>query len=201
MHQLAAHPAPVHRRAGCLPAWGLPVAHAAPAAAAGAGRRRRGIDPTGYLVSEKYDGVRAVWDGRVLRFRSGLAIAAPADFVEPIAGRAVGRRAVARPRPLRGAVGTGAAPASRCRGLAANCATWCSSCPARGGDFASRAQTHRCAGAAPGSPQLQAVEQAQAGVATGAAAPAGRGGGRRRRGPDAASRRCAPTKPGAARRC
>jgi DNA ligase-1 len=40
-----------------------------------------GIDPTGYLVSEKYDGVRAVWDGHTLRFRSGLPIQAPADFV------------------------------------------------------------------------------------------------------------------------
>jgi DNA ligase-1 len=38
------------------------------------------VDPAGYLVSEKYDGVRAVWDGAVLRFRSGLPIAAPAWF-------------------------------------------------------------------------------------------------------------------------
>ncbi len=39
------------------------------------------IDPAGFLVSEKYDGVRAVWDGRRLRFRSGLAVSAPAWFV------------------------------------------------------------------------------------------------------------------------
>jgi DNA ligase 1 len=39
-----------------------------------------GIDPAGYLVSEKLDGVRAVWDGKVLRFRSGRLIAAPAWF-------------------------------------------------------------------------------------------------------------------------
>ena len=39
------------------------------------------IDPAGYLVSEKYDGVRAWWDGSDLRFRSGLPIAAPAWFV------------------------------------------------------------------------------------------------------------------------
>jgi DNA ligase 1 len=39
------------------------------------------IDPVGYLVSEKLDGVRAVWDGKVLRFRSGRAIAAPAWFL------------------------------------------------------------------------------------------------------------------------
>jgi DNA ligase 1 len=40
-----------------------------------------GIDPAGYLVSEKLDGVRAVWDGKVLRFRSGRLIAAPAWFI------------------------------------------------------------------------------------------------------------------------
>ena len=38
------------------------------------------IDPAGYLVSEKLDGVRALWDGKALRFRSGRAIAAPAWF-------------------------------------------------------------------------------------------------------------------------
>jgi DNA ligase 1 len=38
------------------------------------------IDPSLYLVSEKLDGVRALWDGRSLRFRSGQAIAAPAWF-------------------------------------------------------------------------------------------------------------------------
>jgi len=37
-------------------------------------------EPAGFLVSEKLDGVRALWDGQVLRFRSGLAIAAPAWF-------------------------------------------------------------------------------------------------------------------------
>jgi DNA ligase-1 len=40
------------------------------------------IDPGGYLVSEKFDGVRAIWDGRGLRFRSGRPIAAPAWFTE-----------------------------------------------------------------------------------------------------------------------
>lgn len=39
------------------------------------------IDPRGWLVSEKLDGVRAVWDGRVLRFRSGAPIAAPDWFI------------------------------------------------------------------------------------------------------------------------
>lgn len=47
-------------------------------------RAPAGIDPAGWLVSEKLDGVRAYWDGRVLRFRSGQAIAAPAWFVAPL---------------------------------------------------------------------------------------------------------------------
>jgi len=41
-----------------------------------------GIDPSGYLVSEKHDGVRAFWDGRRLRLRSGRAVAAPRWFIE-----------------------------------------------------------------------------------------------------------------------
>ncbi len=50
-----------------------------------------GIDPAGWLVSEKYDGARAFWDGRTLRFRSGLPVAAPAWFTadlptEPLDG-------------------------------------------------------------------------------------------------------------------
>lgn len=40
------------------------------------------IDPAGWLVSEKYDGVRAYWDGRALRFRSGLPITAPDWFTQ-----------------------------------------------------------------------------------------------------------------------
>ena len=33
-----------------------------------------------YLISEKYDGVRAFWDGRVLRFRGGGVVPAPVWF-------------------------------------------------------------------------------------------------------------------------
>ena len=39
------------------------------------------IDPTPYLVSEKYDGVRGLWDGQTLRSRAGNVIAAPAWFL------------------------------------------------------------------------------------------------------------------------
>lgn len=39
------------------------------------------VDPALYLVSEKFDGVRALWDGRSLRFRSGRIISAPGWFL------------------------------------------------------------------------------------------------------------------------
>ncbi|MBS7807534.1 DNA ligase [Variovorax sp. PCZ-1] len=39
-----------------------------------------GIDISQYLISEKLDGVRALWDGKSLRFRSGQSISAPAWF-------------------------------------------------------------------------------------------------------------------------
>lgn len=41
-----------------------------------------GIDVSRYLVSEKYDGVRAQWDGTVLRFRGGGTVPAPAWFTD-----------------------------------------------------------------------------------------------------------------------
>ena len=40
------------------------------------------LKPADYLVSEKLDGVRALWDGSLLRFRSGRPIAAPAWFLQ-----------------------------------------------------------------------------------------------------------------------
>ena len=39
------------------------------------------VDVTQYLVSEKYDGVRAIWDGKTLKFRSGRTVAAPPWFI------------------------------------------------------------------------------------------------------------------------
>ncbi len=38
------------------------------------------IDVSRYMVSEKLDGVRAIWDGQVLRFRSGRAINSSSGF-------------------------------------------------------------------------------------------------------------------------
>ncbi|MDD5480696.1 DNA ligase [Rhodoferax sp.] len=48
-----------------------------------------GHSPNDYLVSEKLDGVRAFWDGQVLRFRSGLPIAAPAWFTAALPATAL----------------------------------------------------------------------------------------------------------------
>jgi len=45
---------------------------------------RDGIDVSQYLVSEKLDGVRAIWDGEQLRFRSGNPVNAPGWFVDAL---------------------------------------------------------------------------------------------------------------------
>ena len=45
------------------------------------------MDPRGWLVSEKLDGVRALWDGQRLRFRSGRGIVAPAWFTRQLPAR------------------------------------------------------------------------------------------------------------------
>jgi DNA ligase-1 len=42
---------------------------------------RNQVDVAQYLVSEKLDGVRAIWDGQTLRFRSGREVRAPEWFV------------------------------------------------------------------------------------------------------------------------
>lgn len=47
------------------------------------------IDPGAYLVSEKLDGVRALWDGKTLRFRSGRVIQAPHWFVAALPAHAL----------------------------------------------------------------------------------------------------------------
>ena len=44
-------------------------------------RYHEGIDVSRYWVSEKLDGVRAIWDGKTLRFRSGNPVPAPQWFV------------------------------------------------------------------------------------------------------------------------
>jgi DNA ligase-1 len=70
---------PIPSRAASDPRTGAPrFARSAPQlASVYAGQ----VDPARCYVSEKYDGVRALWDGSVLRHRSGRAIAAPASFL------------------------------------------------------------------------------------------------------------------------
>ena len=50
---------------------------------------RNQVDVTKYLVSEKMDGVRAIWDGQTLKFRSGKTINAPAWFIAGLPKRAL----------------------------------------------------------------------------------------------------------------
>lgn len=47
------------------------------------------FDPGLYLVSEKLDGVRALWDGSTLRFRSGRRLPAPAWFLAGLPAQAL----------------------------------------------------------------------------------------------------------------
>ena len=63
-----------------LLAWPVP-AQAAELPLLLAERYTGGIDVSQYWVSEKLDGVRAYWDGRQLRFRSGNPVNAPAWFL------------------------------------------------------------------------------------------------------------------------
>ncbi|WP_428423182.1 DNA ligase [Methylibium sp.] len=48
-----------------------------------------GIGPAGYLVSEKFDGIRAQWDGRQLRFRGGASVPAPGWFTARLPSEAL----------------------------------------------------------------------------------------------------------------
>lgn len=59
----------------------------APPAVVLAGIYSEAADPAAYLVSEKLDGVRAIWDGQVLRFRSGKTIAAPEWLLAGLPGQ------------------------------------------------------------------------------------------------------------------
>ena len=52
-------------------------------------RYHGGIDVPDYWISEKLDGVRAVWDGRVLRFRSGNPVSAPQWFLDGLPAAAL----------------------------------------------------------------------------------------------------------------
>ena len=70
--------------------WPLPAAaESLPPPLLLAERYRDGIDVSDYWISEKLDGVRAAWDGRALRFRSGNPVPAPQWFLDGLPAEAL----------------------------------------------------------------------------------------------------------------
>ncbi|MEP7056715.1 MAG: DNA ligase [Caldimonas sp.] len=116
------------------------------------------IDPARCLVSEKYDGVRACWDGRVLRHRSGRPVAAPRWFVDRLPE-------VALDGELWFGRGRFDALSTAVRKERPDDAQWREirymlfELPGARGNFAERAQAIERLVAAIGWPQLHAVEQ------------------------------------------
>ena len=72
-----------------LLAWPVPAAAMEPPPLLLAERYHDGIDVSTYWISEKLDGVRALWDGRVLRFRSGNPVPAPQWFLDGLPAEAL----------------------------------------------------------------------------------------------------------------
>ncbi len=74
-----------------LLAWPLPASatEPPPPPLLLAERYHEGIDVSNYWISEKLDGVRAIWDGRVLRFRSGNPVSAPQWFLDGLPAEAL----------------------------------------------------------------------------------------------------------------
>jgi DNA ligase-1 len=117
------------------------------------------IDPADYLVSEKLDGVRATWDGAVLRHRSGRAVAAPQGFITRLP-----------PSPLDGELWLGRgsfdALSATVRRTPPDAAEWRGvrymvfELPGGAGSFAARAAALERVCAAAEWEQLQAVPQA-----------------------------------------
>ncbi len=117
------------------------------------------VDVSRYLASEKFDGVRAVWDGKVLRFRSGREVAAPRWFLERLPAQ-----------PLDGELWLGRGRFEALSALVRRAepvdAEWRQlkylvfELPGAPGPFAERARRIREVVAAAGWDQLVAVEQA-----------------------------------------
>lgn len=122
----------------------------------------RRIDPAPYLVSEKFDGVRALWDGRVLRHRSGREVAAPGWFVarlpaEPLDGELwLGRRRFDALSAVVRAQRPDDAAWQQVRYLIFEL-------PAADGTFADRARAIEALARRAGASPLQAVEQGRVG--------------------------------------
>ena len=75
--------------AGCLLGLTGPAWAAEPPPLLLAERYAPGVDISRYWVSEKLDGVRASWDDRQLRFRSGNPVPAPPWFVAALPPQAL----------------------------------------------------------------------------------------------------------------
>lgn len=120
--------------------------------------------PAGFAVSEKLDGVRAVWDGQRMRFRSGRPLAAP-DWLlaalptEPLDGELwLGR---GRFDSLSGIVRSNLADASHWQSVR----YMVFDMPAQPGSFAQRYARLQASVSAAAQPWLQAVEQVPGGDA------------------------------------
>jgi DNA ligase 1 len=119
---------------------------------------RLDIDPAPYLISEKYDGVRALWDGRTLWSRAGNVIAAPAWFLARLPARSLdGELWMARGQfeKLSGAVRKTTPREDEWRQIK----YLVFELPAAPGTFAERAEQIKQIVAAANFPQLVAVEQ------------------------------------------
>lgn len=116
------------------------------------------VDVTQYWVSEKFDGVRAQWDGRTLRFRGGGVVPAPAWFTARFPAV-----------PLDGELWVGRgqfdALSGTVRKLEPVDAEWrlvrylIFELPGAAGDFSARIRQMQALVAEAGVPWLQAVEQ------------------------------------------
>ena len=117
-----------------------------------------GIDVAQYWVSEKYDGVRAQWDGKTLHFRGGGVVPAPSWFITNFPEK-----------PLDGELWIGRnqfdALSGTVRKLEPVDAEWRQvrylvfELPGAAGDFSARIQHMKRLVAEAGVPWLQAVEQ------------------------------------------
>ena len=118
----------------------------------------KNIEPSAYLVSEKLDGVRAIWDGKVLRFRSGNTVPAPAWFTKALPNTPLdGELWLARGQfeALSGIVRTSPPNDADWRKVS----YWVFELPNAAGSFADRYQRLQQIVAAAKFPQLHCVEQ------------------------------------------
>ncbi len=119
---------------------------------------RPGRSPQGFLVSEKFDGVRAVWDGQVLRFRSGRPISAPLAFLRALPDQQLdGELWLERGQfdRLSGVV----RQAQPDEAAWARLSYWVFDAPALPGDFQTRSRALEALLQAVAAPQLRWVEQ------------------------------------------